>query len=158
MNTTTIESKLIDDLTDQQIIEFREAFQAFDKDGNGSISTKELGTVMRSLGQNLSEAEIKQMIDIVDEDKSGTIDFKEFLNLMARNMKIVNKEEELLDALNTLDQDGSGKISKYKLRNIILKTDKKMTGEEIEEIIKTFDMDEEGNIDVQDFIQILMSQ
>lgn len=158
MNTTTIESKLIDDLTDQQIIEFREAFQAFDKDGNGSISTKELGTVMRSLGQNLSEAEIKQMIEIVDEDKSGTIDFKEFLNLMARNMKIINKEEELLDALNTLDQDGSGKISKYKLRNIILKTDKKMTGEEIEEIIKTFDMDEEGNIDVQDFIQILMSQ
>jgi calmodulin len=158
MNTTTVESKLIDDLTDQQIIEFREAFQAFDKDGNGSISTKELGTVMRSLGQNLSEAEIKQMIEIVDEDKSGTIDFKEFLNLMARNMKIVNKEEELLDALNTLDQDGSGKISKYKLRNIILKTDKKMTGEEIEEIIKTFDMDEEGNIDVQDFIQILMSQ
>ena len=140
MNTTTIESKLIDDLTDQQIIEFREAFQAFDKDGNGSISTKELGTVMRSLGQNLSEAEIKQMIEIVDEDKSGTIDFKEFLNLMARNMKIVNKEEELLDALNTLDQDGSGKISKYKLRNIILKTDKKMTGEEIEEIIKTFDI------------------
>ena len=158
MNTTTVESKLIDDLTDQQIIEFREAFQAFDKDGNGSISTKELGTVMRSLGQNLSEAEIKQMIEIVDEDKSGTIDFKEFLNLMARNMKIVNKEEELLDALNTLDQDGSGKISKYKLRNIILKTDKKITGEEIEEIIKTFDMDEEGNIDVQDFIQILMSQ
>ena len=158
MNTTTVESKLIDDLTDQQIIEFREAFQAFDKDGNGSISTKELGTVMRSLGQNLSEAEIKQMIEIVDEDKSGTIDFKEFLNLMARNMKIVNKEEELLDALNTLDQDGSGKISKYKLRNIILKTDKKMTGEEIEEIIKTFDIDEEGNIDVQDFIQILMSQ
>ena len=158
MNTTTVESKLIDDLTDQQIIEFREAFQAFDKDGNGSISTKELGTVMRSLGQNLSEAEIKQMIEVVDEDKSGTIDFKEFLNLMARNMKIVNKEEELLDALNTLDQDGSGKISKYKLRNIILKTDKKMTGEEIEEIIKTFDMDEEGNIDVQDFIQILMSQ
>ena len=156
MNTTTIESKLIDDLTDQQIIEFREAFQAFDKDGNGSISTKELGTVMRSLGQNLSEAEIKQMIEIVDEDKSGTIDFKEFLNLMARNMKIVNKEEKLLDALNTLDQDGSGKISKYKLRNIILKTDKKMTGEEIEEIIKTFDMDEEGNIDVQDFIQILI--
>ena len=158
MNTTTVESKLIDDLTDQQIIEFREAFQAFDKDGNGSISTKELGTVMRSLGQNLSEAEIKQMIEIVDEDKSGTIDFKEFLNLMARNMKIVNKEEELLDALNTLDQDGSGKISKYKLRNIILKTDKKMTGEEIEDIIKSFDMDEEGNIDVQDFIQILMSQ
>ena len=158
MNNKIVENSIIDNLTDEQVIEFREAFQAFDKDGNGSITTKELGTVMRSLGQNLSEAEIKEMIDIVDEDKNGTIDFQEFLNLMARNMKIVNKEEELLDALNTLDQDGSGKISKYKLRNIILKTDKKMTGEEIEEIIKTFDMDEEGNIDVQDFIQILMSQ
>ena len=102
MNKTSVENSVIDNLTDQQIIEFREAFQAFDKDGNGSITTRELGTVMRSLGQNLSEAEIKEMIDIVDEDKNGTIDFQEFLHLMARKMKLIRKEEELLNAFNIL--------------------------------------------------------
>ncbi|KAF3773549.1 Calmodulin-2 [Nymphaea thermarum] len=51
------------------------------------ITTKELGTVMRSLGQNPSEAELVDMINEVDVDQNGTIDFPEFLNLMARKMK-----------------------------------------------------------------------
>ena len=38
------------ELTDEQKAEFKEAFALFDKDGDGSITTKELGTVMRSLG------------------------------------------------------------------------------------------------------------
>ena len=37
-------------LTEEQISEFKEAFALFDKDGDGTITTKELGTVMRSLG------------------------------------------------------------------------------------------------------------
>ena len=44
-----------DSLTDEQIAEFKEAFSLFDKDGDGTITTKELGTVMRSLGQNPTE-------------------------------------------------------------------------------------------------------
>ena len=59
------------------ITEFKEAFQLFDKDGNGSISTKELGMVMRSLGQNPTEAELMDMINEVDEDGSGSVDFPE---------------------------------------------------------------------------------
>lgn len=42
---------------------------------------------MRSLGQNPTEAELQDMINEVDADGNGTIDFPEFLNLMARKMK-----------------------------------------------------------------------
>ena len=48
--------------------EFKEAFSVFDKDGNGVITTKELGTVMRSLGQNPTEAELQDMINEADAD------------------------------------------------------------------------------------------
>lgn len=51
--------------------EFKEAFSLFDKDGDGTITTKELGTVMRSLGQNPTEAELQDMINEVDAD--GTL-------------------------------------------------------------------------------------
>ena len=54
----------------------------------GTITTRELGTVMRSLGQNPTEAELQDMINEVDADGSGTIDFPEFLALMARKMKV----------------------------------------------------------------------
>ena len=55
------------------VAEFREAFSLFDKDGDGTITNKELGTVMRSLGQNPSEEELKAMITEVDVDGQFTV-------------------------------------------------------------------------------------
>merc|ERR1712032_88916 len=52
------------------IAEFKEAFSLFDKDGDGTITTKELGTVMRSLGQNPTEAELQDMINESKVDPS----------------------------------------------------------------------------------------
>ena len=49
-------------------VEFKEAFSLFDKNGDGSISSKELGIVMRSLGQNPTDAELHDMINEVDVD------------------------------------------------------------------------------------------
>ena len=53
--------------------EFQEAFSLFDKDGDGIITTKELGTVMRSLGQNPTEAELQELIDESDADGNLTL-------------------------------------------------------------------------------------
>lgn len=53
--------------------EFKEAFSLFDKDGDGTITTKELGTVMRSLGQNPTEAELQDMINEVDADGENSV-------------------------------------------------------------------------------------
>uniref|UniRef100_A0A8C7S7X1 EF-hand domain-containing protein n=1 Tax=Oncorhynchus mykiss TaxID=8022 RepID=A0A8C7S7X1_ONCMY len=63
-----LSSSQADQLTEEQIAEFKEAFSLFDKDGDGTITTKELGTVMRSLGQNPTEAELQDMINEVDAD------------------------------------------------------------------------------------------
>ncbi|KAJ9505262.1 hypothetical protein QJQ45_027904 [Haematococcus lacustris] len=103
------------------------------------MSSAELGTVMRSLGQNPTEAELQDMINEVDVDGNGTIDFPEFLMLMARKMKVpksppphdgttgppfplsnisnmaymqeTDHEDELREAFKVFDKDGNGFIS-----------------------------------------------
>ncbi|CAD5114902.1 DgyrCDS3936 [Dimorphilus gyrociliatus] len=51
--------------------EIREAFKAFDKDGNGFISADEISSIMSKLGEHLSENEIKEMIEMADTDGDG---------------------------------------------------------------------------------------
>jgi len=78
---------MADQLSKEQIAEFKDAFFLFDKDGDGIVTTTELGTVMRSLCQNPTESELQDMINKVDADGDGCINFPEFLTMMARKMK-----------------------------------------------------------------------
>merc|ERR1712003_43207 len=130
---------MAEQLTDEQIAEFKEAFALFDKDGDGTITTKELGTVMRSLGQTPTEAELHDMINEVDSDGSGTIDFAEFLSLMSKKMKDADSEEELMEAFKVFDKDGNGFISSVELRHVMTNLGEKLTDDEVEEMIKEAD-------------------
>src|ERR1700732_4116283 len=75
--------------------------------------------VMRSLGQNPTEAELQDMINEVDADGNGEIDFPEFLTMMARKMKDTDSEEEIKEAFKVFDKNGDGKISAAELRHVM---------------------------------------
>ena len=85
------------------------------------ITTKELGIVMRSLGQNPSEAQIQDMINEVDADGNGAIEFSEFLNLMERKMKDTDSQEELKETFHLFDKDKNGFISAAELHHVMIK-------------------------------------
>lgn len=61
----------------------------------GCITVEELATVIRSLDQNPTEEELQDMLNEVDADGNGTIEFVEFLNLMAKKMKVTTINMQL---------------------------------------------------------------
>jgi calmodulin len=64
--------------------ETREAFLLLDKDKNGTIDISELGAVMRSLNMNPTDSELKDMINEVDSNQNGTIEYEEFVAILSR--------------------------------------------------------------------------
>ncbi|KAG6483744.1 hypothetical protein ZIOFF_060398 [Zingiber officinale] len=145
-------------LSEEQVAEFKEAFSLFDKDGNGNITTSELGNVMQSLGQNPTEAELKEMIKVADVDGSGTMDFKEFLNMMAHKLKDAGSEEELKEAFRVFDKDQNGFISAAELHHVMKNIGEKLTDDEVNQMIREADTDGDGQINYQEFIKIMMNK
>ena len=88
-------------------------------DGDGEITAKELWIVQRSLGRNLTETELQDMINEVDADGNGTIDFPEFLTMMARKTDGMYSEAEVRKAFKVFDRDGNGFISPAELRHVM---------------------------------------
>ncbi|XP_040995541.1 calmodulin-5/6/7/8-like isoform X1 [Juglans microcarpa x Juglans regia] len=146
-------------LTQDQITQFNEAFNLFDKDGDGCITTGELGSVMRSLGQNPTEAELLDMIKEVDNDGSGTVDKPEFLKLMARKTMDSNFEEELKTAFKMFDNDQNGFISAAELRHVMKNLGHdKLTDEEVNEMILEADVDGDNLINFDEFVRVMMAK
>lgn len=147
---------MVDQLSEDQVAEFKEAFSLFDRDGDGKITSKELGTVMRSLGQNPTEAELADMIKEVDSSGNGTIDFPEFLTMMARKMQDNDTEEEIREAFKVFDKDGNGFISAAELRHVMTNLGEKLTDEEVDEMIREADVDGDGQINYDEFVKMMM--
>ncbi|OSX80716.1 hypothetical protein BU14_0033s0060 [Porphyra umbilicalis] len=143
------------DLTEETIKEFREAFALFDKDGDGSITASELGVVMKGMGQNPTDTELQQMINEVDADGNGKIDFAEFVTLMARKMNNTDKDSEIFEAFKVFDKDGSGKIDATELRNIMMSLGENLSDEEVNQMIKEADLNGDGEIDFDEFMRML---
>ena len=60
------------ELSADDLKHYKETFSAFDKDGGGSINSKELGKAMQSLGANPTKKELAEMVAEVDQDGNGT--------------------------------------------------------------------------------------
>ena len=147
---------MVEDLSEERITEFKAAFELFDKDRDGAINNKELGTVMRNLGQNPSEEELQKMIKEVDLNGNGVIDFNEFLYLMVKRMKENDTEEELIEAFKVFDRDWDGYVTAHELRNVMTCLCEETSPEEVEEMIKEADIDGDGQRDYQEFVKMMM--
>lgn len=142
-------------LTEQQLEDCRAAFDMFDKDGDGTVTTEELTAVLRSMGQNPTEAVVQEMMDDVDTDGSGTVEFDEFVGLMTKYLLSSNPEEDLRESFKVFDKDGNGFISAAELRLVMTNLGEKMTDAEVDEMILEADLDGDGQINYEEFVRMM---
>eukprot|EP00729_Bicosta_minor_P013988 gene13988-26204_t len=143
------------ELTEEQKLEIREAFDLFDTDGSGTIDGKELKVAMRALGFEPKNEEVKRMIADTDRDHTGTIDYNEFQQMMTRKMSEKDSKEEVLKAFSLFDTDGTGKISYKNLKRVAKELGENLTDDELQEMIDEADRDGDGEINQDEFLRIM---
>ena len=119
----------------------------------GSIDKKALKVFTKNLDQNFSEEEIDHLIEEIDEDGNGKIEFQEFLKALAN--KSIEDERIIKQAFAILDRSDSGYITQNDLRHAMLCLGENYSAEEINEMISLVDDDQDGVINFQEFNKLV---
>ncbi|PWA55835.1 calmodulin-like 41 [Artemisia annua] len=132
--------------------EFRSVFARFDADNDGKISALELRSYFGSIGEYMSHQEAQGVIDDLDTDGDGFIDFQDFMRLM----KVNNEKDDVKAAFEMFEYEkGCGQISPKSLQKTLSRLGDSKTYDECLQMIKMFDTHGKGAVDFNEFQQMM---
>ena len=140
-------------LKEKEIKDLKTMFLEMDTNKDGTISIEEIKNCLIKLNQHnklyLDNKEINAIFKSIDINNSKRIEYTEFISAMLDESSYC-KEERLIEIFRMLDKDGSGKISKNEIKQALNK--EKISGIELNNFIKQFDLNGDGEIDYYEFI------
>merc|ERR1712236_56846 len=143
-----IEFDEINEVTALEVDEIKclkNCFDLFDTKKQEFLSADDLDEILRAMGFRPSKEELKEILEEIDEDGSGEIEFGEFCQLCAKFLVEEPDEEtmkaELKEAFRVYDKEANGFITTDQLREIIAELDTRLTSEDLDGIIEEIDED-----------------
>lgn len=142
-------------LGESQIKALRETFLALDANGDGLLTFKEMKEGMGRCGLATIPPDLQQIMEEVDSDGSGAIDYTEFL-AATLDMKVFMEEDVCWQAFRVFDRNGDGKIDKDELRQVLENSEvQTLTERTLTEIMEEADQNGDGQIDFQEFMKMM---
>jgi len=141
---------------EDQIGEFQETFLLYDQRGDGRIPVSQIGDVMRALGQNPTESEVKKLV--VEHRADDRVTFEQFLPIMQAicSRRSTDTSDDFIEGLRHFDKDGNGFISSAELRHLLTTLGEKLSDEEAEQLLVGHE-DSKGNINYENFVRTVMN-
>lgn len=128
-------------------------FVKIDKNLDGSISREEfvegLNELVDEENEKFDENELNTIFDIIDADKSNSIEYEEFIRAAADKKALLDKKY-LKDAFNFFDKDKSGSIDLDEIQKVFFEG-KETNEDELKAIIREVDLNSDGTVDFNEF-------
>jgi len=140
----------------EQVNVLKKCFDGFCVDGAIHVDT--IGTILSMMGLRVKPSALKEIIEEIDADGSGELEFEEFCQLSAKFLIEEDEEgmkRELKEAFRIYDKAGNGYIPVSSLKEILHELDPKLTSDEIDGIIEEIDEDGSGTVDFDEFMEMM---
>jgi len=148
-------------LPKEQVEMLKKVFETFDKEKQGFITAEMVSAMLGMMGLKFNHKELMEVIEEIDEDGSGQIEFDEFL-ILAKKFMTEDEEEdsgelekELKEAFRLYDKEGNGYITTAVLKTILAEIDSSLSNEELDGIIEEVDEDGSGTVDFDEFMEMM---
>ena len=144
-------------LTEDEVMEIKEAFDLFDTDKSGEIDTDELKQALSNLGIDAKNQTLQNMINDIDKNQSGTIDFDEFIDMMTAKMSDKDTREDHKKVFDLFlgDDEKADKIELKHLKRVAKELNENMSEDELNEMITRADTDRDGKVSFDEFYNIM---
>lgn len=148
-------------ISKNDVEDLRLYFKQLDKDNDGTISKKELVDGLKEVAKaapGVDPAQLGAMMDMIDSDGSGSVDYTEFL-AAALDRKIYEKRDVLWSAFRTFDTDGSGKIEKSEMKALVESTGATgVSDAKIAQMMSEADKNQDGFLDFEEFVALIQEE
>lgn len=144
-------------MSENQIKALRDVFMSLDDNGDGLLTIKELREGLVKAGFKEIPPDLQQIMEDVDSDGSGVIDYTEFL-AATLDKKLYLQEDVCWQAFRVFDRDGDGRISREEISMILNDGDNNVQDvavREVAELMKDLDKNGDGEIDFDEFMQMM---
>ncbi|KAF9307383.1 hypothetical protein BGZ74_005823 [Mortierella antarctica] len=126
--------------------EYKEAFSLFDRKGKGQIDAANLGDLLRALGQNPTQAQVRELVAQADPSGSNAITFDTFLVALMRP-----------DGFKPAGNRHDGYIAQGELRYVLTNLGEKLSDAEVDELLKGVEVDSNGRVNYEIFVDVILS-
>merc|ERR1711931_430837 len=152
---------MTDAIPKEQVEMLQSCFNTFDREKLGYLSPDQVGNVMTMMGFKFYSKELKQLIDEIDEDCSGQIEFEEFMVLCSRFMEEEPEDntvvvQELREIFKLYDKEGVGFMTCDCLKGILAELDPTLSADDLDDIIDEVDEDGSNTIDFDEFCKMMV--
>lgn len=127
-------------------------FSAFDRNQDGRLNFEDLRQGFAESGYEISNEDLKVLMQRFDQDNDGALDFSEMLTVMAMLQKKEEDMGEMKKVFDLMDKNGNKRISKSELkRAMALYCDTVLTNQQVDDIMKDVDFDNDGYLSFKEF-------